>query len=456
LDEAGLDGRAQTALLSIAAARAPRRVSASRQIDGSDLARLIRERLDARARETPAQQASPCVLLLIRLTAHDGPRVVLPTVSARTMLAVLRSRLASVLQAQDRYSIIGSNEVLVFLNRVRSEGIARLAMARLLQALGPTATGKVTLSPAIGGAIPSPETSTAEQLAAIAEAACVTAGQSEGRLHLVVGGATVPDHSDLVHDLRLAIETNQLEVHYQPQLNFDQRRCLTMEALVRWPRPAGRKPVMPDVVVDIACRHGLIQALTRFVLNTALREARDLARRGHELGVAVNLAPVLFGDPHFPATVAQALSVWNFPARLLTLEVTESSDLQDTEAALLVMQRLRTLGTRLSIDDFGTGFSSLARLRAMPLAELKIDRLFVANMNASQADLQIVRSVIDLAHNFELEVVAEGVEDPATARHLRGLGCDAIQGYLFARPMGIEKLRGWLDAQPDIASLLED
>jgi len=434
----------------------PRRGAAGRRIDAADLSRLIRDRLEGRGLETPSERSSPCVLLLIRLVAGDGPRVLLPTVAARTMLPLLHGRLASVLQEQDRYSIIGPNEVLVFLNRVRSESIARLAMGRLLQALLSAGNGKVTLNPAIGGAIPSAETSTAEQLAAIADAACVIAGQSEARLHLVIGGPTVPDHSDLVHDLRTAIEANQLEVHYQPQLSLGSQRCLTMEALVRWPRPAGKKPVAADVVVDIACRHGLIQALTRFVLNTALREARDLARGGHELGVAVNLSPMLFGDADLPETVSQALKVWNFPAGRLTLEITEASDIHDAQGALLAMQRLRTLGTRLSIDDFGTGFSSLARLRAMPLAELKIDRLFVANMNRSEADLQIVRSVIDLAHNFELEVVAEGVEDPATARHLRALGCDAIQGYLFARPMEIHQLRSWLDAQPDVASLLEE
>jgi len=386
--------------------------------------------------------------------ASDAPRMLLPTVSARAILPLLRSRLASVLQEQDRYAIIGPNEVLVFLDRVRSESIARLAMGRLLQALTSVGNGKVTLDPAIGGAIPSAQTSTAAQLAAIADAACVKAGQSEARLHLVIGGPTVPDHSDLVHDLRTAIDANQLEVHYQPQLSLGRERCLTMEALVRWPRPAAKQPVSPEIVVDIACRHGLIDALTRFVLNTALREAGELARAGHALGVAVNLSPMLFGDADLPDTVAQALRVWNFPAASLTLEITEASDIHDAEAALVAMQRLRTLGTRLSIDDFGTGFSSLARLRAMPLAELKIDRLFVANMNRSEADLQIVRSVIDLAHNFELEVVAEGVEDTATARHLRALGCDAIQGYLFARPMGFEKLRGWLAAQPDIAALL--
>jgi diguanylate cyclase len=208
-------------------------------------------------------------------------------------------------------------------------------------------------------------------------------------------------------------------------------------------------------MIDIACRHGLIQALTRFVLDTTLREARDLARSGIKLGVAVNLSPALFGDVELPYTIAQALDVWGFPPELLTLEITEVSDLGDTESAMSTMTQLRNLGMRLSIDDFGTGYSSLARLRAMPLAELKIDRLFVANMNRSRGDLQIVRSVIDLAHNFELEVVAEGVGDETTARHLQGMGCDAIQGYFYAHPMRAEHLRSWWDNQLDFAALLD-
>jgi EAL domain-containing protein (putative c-di-GMP-specific phosphodiesterase class I) len=441
------------------AAPPTRRRNARRQIDASDLAHLIGERLAALEHDRLPDHSSPCALLLVRLTVNDGPRVLLPTVCARSMLPIIRSRLADVLQEADRYSILGPTEVLVFLNCVKSESVARLAMTRLLRALTPRSGGDsafAQFNPAIGGAMPSAQTRTAEQLAAMADLACGIAGESEERLHLVVGGAAVPDRSDLVPELRAAIESNRLDVHYQPQFSFARRHCSTVEALVRWPRPPGATPVAPDTLVDVASRHGLIQALTRFVLNTSFREARELSRSGPELGVAVNLSPTQFGDAELPDVVAQALSVWSFPPELLTLEITEVSDMRDAQAALTAMKRLRNLGIRLSIDDFGTGFSSLARLRAMPLAELKIDRLFVAGMNRSRADLQIVRSVIDLAHNFELEVIAEGVEDEATVRHLHALGCDAIQGYFYARPMGIDNLRTWWEKRPDFASLLDD
>jgi len=451
----------RTITLPSAAPGAPptRRRDTCHRIDASDLARRVAARLDAIAHDRLPGPAPACALVLVRLAVNDNPRVLLPTVSARSMLPMIRKRLAGVLRDADRYAIVGPTEVLVLLDCVESESVARLAMIRLLRALTFRSGGEgpfAQFHPAIGGAMPSAQTRSAEQLAAMAEVACGIAGQSEDRLHLVVGGAAVPDHSELVPELRAAIENNRLDVHYQPQFSFACRRCSTVEALVRWPRQPGSSPVAPERLVDVASRHGLIQALTRFVLNTSLRETRELSRFGPDLGVAVNLSPVQFGDADLPDVVAQALSVWSFPPELLTLEITEVSDLRDAQAALTAMNRLRNLGIRLSIDDFGTGFSSLARLRAMPLAELKIDRLFVANMNRSRTDLQIVRTVIDLAHNFELEVVAEGVEDEATVRHLHALGCDAIQGYFYARPMGIDNLRDWWDKRPDLGALLDD
>jgi EAL domain-containing protein (putative c-di-GMP-specific phosphodiesterase class I) len=439
-----------------AAARA-RGSAVRQQIDASDLARLVGARLDSIAQGAASGRTQLCALLLVRLTVVNGSRVLLPTLSSRSLLPLIRKRLAGVLQVADRFAVVGPTEFVIFLDSVRSESVARLAMSRLLRALAPaagSASARSRVDLVIGAAIPSAQTRTAEKLAALADAACTIASSSEDRLHLVVGGTLEPDRSDLVPSLRNAIESNLLTVQYQPQYEFVRSRCAMVEALVRWPRPPGAEPIAPDVLVDLACRHGLIQALTRFVLNTALREIRDLSRSGPELGVAVNVPPMLFGDANLADVVAQALDVWSFPPQLLMLEITEVSDTINAQAGLATMQRLQQLGVRLSIDDFGTGFSSLARLRAMPLAELKIDRLFVANMDRSRTDLQIVRSVIDLAHNFELNVVAEGVEDLATAKHLRSLGCDAMQGFLYARPMSVQDLRRWWDRRQAIEALI--
>jgi EAL domain-containing protein (putative c-di-GMP-specific phosphodiesterase class I) len=150
-----------------------------------------------------------------------------------------------------------------------------------------------------------------------------------------------------------------------------------------------------------------------------------------------------------PELIARALATWSIPANRLAIEVTESAIMTDVERSLHVMQALKQQSVRLAIDDFGTGYSSLAYLRRMPLDELKIDRAFVQNMLENKADVQIVRSVIDLAHNFELEAVAEGVEDRATLEMLAELGCDVIQGYHYARPMPLRQLRQWWAARED-------
>jgi EAL domain-containing protein (putative c-di-GMP-specific phosphodiesterase class I) len=191
-----------------------------------------------------------------------------------------------------------------------------------------------------------------------------------------------------------------------------------------------------------------MDALTRLVLNTALRHAATFDQQGAQLDLAVNLSPSMMADGALPDRVAQVLATWRLPPGRLVFEVTEDSIVRDGEATLGVMRRLHALGTRLSIDDFGTGHSSFARMRDMPLAELKIDRLFIAGMTARRDDMQLVRSVIDLAHNFDLRVVAEGVEDAVTFAMLRGMGCDAVQGYYCARPMAAEELLRWWPARP--------
>jgi EAL domain-containing protein (putative c-di-GMP-specific phosphodiesterase class I) len=179
-----------------------------------------------------------------------------------------------------------------------------------------------------------------------------------------------------------------------------------------------------------------------------MRQAADFDRQGAQLDIAVNLSPSMMADGALPDRVAQALATWDLPPGRLVLEITENSIIRDGDATLAVMRRLDALGTRLSIDDFGIGHSSFARMRDMPLAELKIDRLFVGAMTTRREDLQIVRSVIDLAHNFDLRAVAEGVEDAATFAMLQGMGCDAVQGYYCAMPMSPEDLMRWWPERP--------
>ncbi len=189
-----------------------------------------------------------------------------------------------------------------------------------------------------------------------------------------------------------------------------------------------------------------------FVLNTVLRQSALFARHGVDLRIAINVSASMLSDPNLPMTIAHALELWDVPPQRLTLEVTEDTLMQDVERSLAILHELKRLGTHLSLDDFGTGYSSFAYLRRMPLDELKIDQLFVRNLNnrpdgsvdpLREGDLRIVRSIIDIAHNFDLQTVAEGVEDETTLELLKSLGCDVIQGYFTGRPMRIDAFESW-------------
>jgi diguanylate cyclase len=183
------------------------------------------------------------------------------------------------------------------------------------------------------------------------------------------------------------------------------------------------------------------------VLDAALRQCRDWREAGHELSVAVNVSARRLLDLEFPEEVAGLLARWEVPARLLVVEITESTIMADPTHAMQVLSRLNQMGVQVSIDDFGTGYSSMAYLKSLPVHELKVDRSFVSQMTSSTRDAVIVRSTVDLGRNLGLRVVAEGVEDPPTWQELEALGCDAIQGYYVSRPVSADDLIGWLQQQ---------
>ncbi len=237
-------------------------------------------------------------------------------------------------------------------------------------------------------------------------------------------------------------------LHYQPKADMTTLEVHGVEALIRWGHPT-RGLLMPDQFIPEAERTGLIEPMTTWVLDTALRQCREWAdratARGEEaLSVAVNLSTRSLLDASLPATVAAALARWAVPAHLLELEITETIIMSDPKRARRVLTDLAEMGLTLSIDDFGTGYSSLAKLRELPVTQLKIDREFVMDMGKDVDDAVIVRSVIDLADNLGLQTVAEGVEDAGTWEQLTALGCDSAQGYFLARPMDAERFEQWL------------
>jgi diguanylate cyclase (GGDEF)-like protein len=265
------------------------------------------------------------------------------------------------------------------------------------------------------------------------------------RLYEPAMDTTDPQRLALVGELRHAIEHGELKVHVQPKASLITNQITGVEALVRWKHPTlGSVP--PDQFVPVAERSGLIRPLTMLVLRQALEACATWRATGREISVAVNLSARSLVDLDLVDDVSRLLRRYDVPPHLLTLELTESSVMTDPARAMGLLVSLQDMGVRLSIDDFGTGYSSLSYLKRLPVHEVKIDRSFITHMVTDADDATIVRSIIDLARNLSLDVVAEGVEDREAWLHLAALGCTSVQGYHLARPMPLEEFPGWLAA----------
>jgi EAL domain-containing protein (putative c-di-GMP-specific phosphodiesterase class I) len=248
---------------------------------------------------------------------------------------------------------------------------------------------------------------------------------------------------EAVEQLRTGIADDELVLHYQPKLALATGEVHGVEALVRWQHPT-RGLLFPDAFIDLAESAGLMSRLTSTVVEMALAQCRAWSDEGLLLTVSVNVSPSNLVDEQFPDEVAALLRRYELPPTALVLEVTESILMEDRERAVRVLSRLRDAGVGISIDDYGTGYSSLAYLAALPVTELKLDRAFVAAMTGSSRATSIVTSTLQLAHALDLVLVAEGAEDQATVDALASLGCDVVQGYHLSRPLPPEQLWSWL------------
>ncbi|OJF13413.1 putative bifunctional diguanylate cyclase/phosphodiesterase [Couchioplanes caeruleus] len=255
-----------------------------------------------------------------------------------------------------------------------------------------------------------------------------------------------PRRLTLMAELRSAIEAGALTVAYQPKIDPEDGRVLGAEALARWLRPDG--PVPPDEFIPLAERAGLIPALTRFILDTALAACADWRSGGRDLSVAVNLSPQILTEPGLADDVSDALRRYGLPPTALTLEITENGVMEDPARSVRTLELLHALGVKLSIDDFGTGHSSLGRLAELPIHEMKIDKSFVRGLTSDQTRRAVTDAALQLGRTLGLIVVAEGVEDESELEYLRRHGCSAIQGYYISRPLPTEQFAEWLSGRP--------
>jgi EAL domain-containing protein (putative c-di-GMP-specific phosphodiesterase class I)/GGDEF domain-containing protein len=246
-------------------------------------------------------------------------------------------------------------------------------------------------------------------------------------------------------ELRQAIVEDQLFLLYQPKVNLRNGSISGVEALARWKHPQ-LGLVEPDEFIPVAERTGLIIPLTLWVLHQSLTQSRAWNRIGIDLGVAVNLSMLNLSTPELPEQIAGLLQDSAIAPDRLELEITESAIMDDPERTLHTLQKIRDLGVRVAIDDFGTGYSSLAHLSRLPVTTIKIDKSFIQLMETAKDNAVIVRSIIDLAHNLDLSVVAEGVETRGAKQMLLDFECDEAQGYYFSRPLGVSDINRFLAA----------
>jgi diguanylate cyclase (GGDEF)-like protein len=373
------------------------------------------------------------------------------------LLKEIGLRLRSALRASDSIARLGGDEYGLLLPVIADADAALSVAEKLRQVLrAPFVLEGVALDleASIGLALYPEHGDDVETLLQRADVAMYLAKEDHSgcELYSVERDHYSPARLALVAELRRAIDEGELLLYYQPQAELGSGRVVSVEALVRWQHPE-RGLLSPDEFIPLAERTGLIRELTLFVLEAALGQLQAWQDEGLELSVAVNLSARDLLDLELPETIERLLASRDLPAERLQLEITESVILADPMRARLVLSRLSAMGVQLAIDDFGSGYSSLAYLKRLPVGEIKIDRSFVMNMERDERDAAIVRSTIELARNLALNVIAEGVESEQIWSDLAQLRCDVAQGYFLARPMPGEALPEWLAGRTDAPPL---
>ncbi|MGX9963563.1 putative bifunctional diguanylate cyclase/phosphodiesterase [Roseomonas sp. F4] len=366
------------------------------------------------------------------------------------LLLAVTARMRGAMRGQDMLARLSGDEFAVIQPGLRSEAEATVFADRLKQVLAqPYRLLGYTLrsGASIGIAVAPQHGTTVEAMLSRADIALYrakAAGRGQAVLFAVEQEETLRQRRQMEEDLRLALETGQLHLAYQPKFSVATGALKGCEALLRWNHPE-RGAISPGLFIPVAEETGLIQPITQRVLDLACRQALAWRAMGLEVPVAVNLSAGHFGAEQGVRLVEEALAATGCDPALLEVEVTEGLFLRCAEAARQSLEALRALGVRIALDDFGTGYSSLGYLRHLPFDVIKLDRSFIQGLDEQPgADgcpgRRIADAVIRLAHGLGAEVVAEGVETPAQLAVLRQLGCDLAQGFLLGRPMPAQAL----------------
>lgn len=362
--------------------------------------------------------------------------------------------LRNVVRAQDYVARIGDNRFALILTDIMNVGHAELAahkILRLLQVPFSFKEEKLYVDCTIAISLCPTHASNYLYLMKECESVLHEAKQSNKK----IGKSVVPedegisDNWDIEMALDGALEKDQLLVYYQPKISLNTGRIVGAEALLRWNHPS-KGFISPDYFIPIAERMGNIKPITNWILNTVLRQSAEWTDKWGPLSVSINIPPDLILSPDLKDHISNALNLWGNKNITLVLEIIERSLVLEPERSFSILRELQEMGVSISIDDFGTGYSSLSYFDKLPVDELKIDQSFIFNVVTNTFSQNIVKLIVDLAHAFDMEVVAEGTEDLATLGYLKKINCDIAQGYYFAKPMPHEKIITWLAKFPGI------
>ncbi|MET4680721.1 putative bifunctional diguanylate cyclase/phosphodiesterase [Stenotrophomonas rhizophila] len=405
--------------------------------------RLLQQRIEQSLAEAE-QRGSRFAVMFMDL---DGFKQVNDAYGHQTgdaLLVAVADRTRKLLRPADMMARLGGDEFVLVVPIENDEDVATLA-SRIIQTVGgepllPRHDLQVTAS--IGIAICPDHAASERQLMAFADAAMYQAKEA-GRNAYVLFADWMNDSAEqqfqLLADLRRAIGTEQLFLHYQPKTRVAGQSVSGAEALIRWRHPQ-QGLIPPDRFIRLAERSGVINEIGRWALDEACRQLRVWHDAGHDgWTVSVNLSPIQFASPNLLQEVREALQTHRIEPRRLILEITENTVMRDTEASLTLLQAMAALGVGISIDDFGTGYSSLLYLKRLPATEIKIDHAFVRDLENSSEDVVIVSAIVALGHALDMDIVAEGVETVGQRAYLERLGCDYLQGYLLGRPVDAQR-----------------
>jgi diguanylate cyclase (GGDEF)-like protein len=410
--------------------------------------RLFHDRLE-QAFLSAQRSGTAFSLMLLDLDRFKEINDTLGHQTGDAVLEDLAGRLTGVARASDTVARLGGDEFALVLSGAQDGASALFVAERIRRALEEPFSFdglSLQLETSIGIAVFPVHGGDAEMLLRHADIALYASKES----HVPVVYASEHDHHSpdrlgLVAQIRRATESGELVVHYQPEVDLVSGETRRVEALVRWEHPE-RGLLLPDAFIPLARQSALIRPITRYVLDSALRQCRSWQDAGIDIGVAVNLAGRDLVDSRLEEEVSEALRRWKVEPQMLELEIPESVIMSECERTHKMLARLSERGVRVAVDDFGSGYASLSHLKQLPVDVLKIDRSFVQNIGTDENDDAIVRSTVDLAHRLGIGVVAEGVESEEVLRRLRSLGCDMGQGYCLARPAPAEELTAWLQA----------